>query len=378
MIGVVATLRRAWSEWWSPVWVERGAPVWARLVVTVLFSTAIALVFTAFSWLLSGSGDFWRYFVVSQCIGFAIHGLFSFGGWLLGAARINAMGSVARAFYFSLIPLGGTLIGYLVGFPLVGLDVVAFFTSGRFVIGVLMVWTVLTVVWWRFYAVKLRLIKAEGAREAERARVTEMERRALDAQLRALQAQIEPHFLFNTLANVVSLIDTQPAQARRMLERLIALLRGSLSASRAEQATLGQEFDLCRAYLDILAIRMAGRLAYDIEIDPALRALPTPPMLLQPLVENAIQHGLEPKVEGGRMLLRARQQGDAVEVIVQDDGIGFGNMTRGGGVGLSNLRARLATHFADRAGLVIEDAEPGTRVRLRLPLATAPALPQAA
>ncbi|MFN7433087.1 MAG: sensor histidine kinase, partial [Betaproteobacteria bacterium] len=204
------------------------------------------------------------------------------------------------------------------------------------------------------------------------------ERQALDAQLRALQAQIEPHFLFNTLANVTGLIERQPADARRMLERLIELLRASLSASRAEQVTLAQELELCRAYLEIVALRMAGRLHYAIEADEAARRRPVPPLLLQPLVENAIQHGLEPKIEGGRVLVLAQQQGEALELIVQDDGAGFGNLTRGGGVGLSNLRERLATLFGDRARLTIEDAQPGTRVRLLLPPAAAPALARAA
>jgi sensor histidine kinase YesM len=294
---------------------------------------------------------------------------------------IDQWSGVRRALFFSLVPLTGLVIGYALSFALFALIDKNFhlrWISIWWVTGALMIWAVISFVMWRFYKKELQIAETQQQLALDRARSAELERQAASAQLRTLQAQIEPHFLFNTLANVVSLIDTQPAQARRMLERLIALLRGSLSASRAEQATLGQEFDLCRAYLDILAIRMAGRLAYDVELDPALRALPAPPMLLQPLVENAIQHGLEPKVEGGRVLLRAQQQADAVEVIVQDDGIGFGNLTRGGGVGLSNLRARLATLFAGRARLVIEDAQPGTRVRLLLPLATAPALAQAA
>ncbi|MDZ7651567.1 MAG: sensor histidine kinase [Burkholderiaceae bacterium] len=242
------------------------------------------------------------------------------------------------------------------------------FLSGWFVAGALMIWALLSLFWWRFYVGKFRLAEAEKQLAADRERAAVLERQALDARLRSLQAQIEPHFLFNTLANVVSLVDAQPADAKRMLERLIDLLRGSLSASRAQHATLGQEADLLRAYLDILAIRMAHRLRYEIAIDVSLRAQPLAPMLLQPLVENAIQHGLEPKVEGGRVRITASERGPELEVVVEDDGVGFGATTRGGGVGLSNLRERLAALYGVRARLAIEDARPGTRARLTLPL----------
>ncbi|MCE2969241.1 MAG: sensor histidine kinase [Burkholderiales bacterium] len=366
MSEFVATLRHAWGEWWSPAWVDRGAPQWAHWVVTFLFSTVIAVVFAAFGFLLTGRGKFWDYFIVSQCIGFAIHGLFSLGGWLLGAQRINAFGRLANASYFSVIPLLGLVIGYAVGFALIGFDVSAMFGSGRFWLGVIFVWAVLSVVWWRFFVVKLRLAEAEGAREAERARAAELERRALDAQLRTLQAQIEPHFLFNTLANVVSLIDSAPAQARQMLERLIELLRASLAASRAPLTTLGQEADLARAYLDVMALRMGPRLAYEIALPAPLRALPVPPLLVQPLIENAIEHGLEPKVQGGRVELRATAGGEVVQIEVRDDGLGFGAATSSG-IGLTNLRERLAAQYGDRARLAIEDAQPGTRVRITLP-----------
>jgi sensor histidine kinase YesM len=384
---VTQHLRAAWSSWWSPRFADsEGQPLWAMVAVTFIWNTLIGLVLTAFAWVFSGGRlDFeralWINSITAQCIGFSIFGLFLLAGLVIGGRVIDQWRGVRRALFFSLVPLTGLVIGYALSFALFALIDENFhlrWVSGWWVTAALMIWAVVSFVMWRFYKKELQIAETQQQLALDRARGAELERQAASAQLRALQAQIEPHFLFNTLANVVSLIDTQPAQARRMLERLIALLRGSLSASRAEQATLGQEFDLCRAYLDILAIRMAGRLAYDIEIDPALRALPAPPMLLQPLVENAIQHGLEPKVEGGRVLLRAQREADAVEVIVQDDGVGFGNLTRGGGVGLSNLRARLATLFADRARLVIEDAQPGTRVRLLLPNTTAPAFAQAA
>jgi two-component sensor histidine kinase len=378
-MSIAQTLLTAWRGWWSPYFKDsQSQPLWADLVVTFLFSAAIGLVLTAFSWVFSaGRVDFgrmlWINFVVAQCIGFSIHGGFTLAAALIGADRIDSWTGARRALFFSLVPLGGVVVGYALGFLL--LDLVdgrmrLRFLSGWFVAGALMIWALLSLFWWRFYVGKFRLAEAEKQLAADRARAAELQRQALDAQLRTLQAQIEPHFLFNTLANVVSLIDAQPAAAKRMLERLIDLLRGSLSASRAQHATLGQEAELVRAYLDILAIRMGARLRYEIAVDESLRALPLAPMLLQPLVENAIQHGLEPKIDGGRVRVTASARDGSVEIVVEDDGVGFGASTRGGGVGLANLRARLAALFGGQARLAIEDARPGTRVRLSLPRAS--------
>jgi sensor histidine kinase YesM len=196
----------------------------------------------------------------------------------------------------------------------------------------------------------------------------DLQRQAIDAQLRSLQAQIEPHFLFNTLANVVSLIDTAPDKARLMLERLIELLRASLAASRSERTTLGQETALIAAYLDILRIRMGERLSYTINVPPELLNVSIPPLSLQPLVENSIKHGLEPKLEGGSVHLSARTEGGALQLDVEDDGLGF-SLHPGAGVGLANLRDRISSLYGARARLVIEELARGTRVRMTIPLA---------
>ncbi len=379
-------LKAAWSSWWSIRFSDsEGVPLWAMTTVTFIWNIAIGLGLSAFVWVFSGGRldlgrTLWMNLLTAQFIGFSIFGLFWLAGAVIGGKRIDSWTGGLRALFFSAVPLLGLANGYALAFGVIGLIDEGFnvrWLSGWWLAGALMVWAVISLITWRFYKKELRIAEAEQQLALDRARTAELERQAASAQLRALQAQIEPHFLFNTLANVVSLIDAQPQDARRMLERLIALLRASLSASRAGHGTLGEEFDLCRAYLDILAIRMGGRLQCAVEIEPGLRTLPVPPMLVQPLVENAIQHGLEPKVEGGRVQLRARTLGDQVEVSVEDDGVGFGALTRGGGVGLSNLRERLASSFAG-ARLVIEDAQPGTRVRLLLPLPSRAHLPQAA
>ena len=192
-----------------------------------------------------------------------------------------------------------------------------------------------------------------------------------EAQLRALQAQIEPHFLYNTLANVVSLIDGQPAQARRMLERFIDYLRASLAGSRAGSATLGAELDLAASYLDVLGVRMGQRLRWRIEADNACRALPIAPMLIQPLVENAVMHGLEPKVDGGEIVLRAAVDDGVLRVEVRDSGRGLvaAPPRPGGGVGLSNLRERVRQLHGPGARLeLLDNPGGGVVARLLLPL----------
>jgi len=196
-----------------------------------------------------------------------------------------------------------------------------------------------------------------------------------EARLRALQAQIEPHFLYNTLANVLGLIDTRPAQARHMLERFIDYLRASLAASRAESATLGGELDQAGAYLDVLGVRMGERLRYRIEADAACRLLPIAPMLLQPLVENAVMHGIEPKLEGGEIVVRARVDGPNLCVEVADSGLGLGMAPPrpGGGVGLHNLRERVRQLHGAQAQLQLFDNQPcGVIARLLLPLTVPP------
>jgi signal transduction histidine kinase len=369
-----ATLRASWRAWWSPMFYRgRPGPGWLQWLWTFLFNSAIAIGLTLVSGGAARRIDLWTTlqwnFVIAQSIGFTIHVLFVLAARLPGAARIDRFTSPQRVAFFAGIPIAGVFIGYGIGLTIMGVDVPQMvFERPSVVVAIVLLSVLMSAVWYRFMANKARLAEAEAEQERQRARAVELERQALDAQLRSLQAQIEPHFLFNTLANVVSLIDSSPADARRMLEKLIALLRQSLAASRAEHVSLGQETELLRAYLDILAIRMGGRLAYEIDVPAELREQRVPPLLVQPLVENAIQHGLEPKVEGGTVRFRARADGGTLALEVSDDGLGFGATTSGGGVGLANLRQRLAAHYGERGRLSIEDGAPGTTVRVSLPL----------
>ncbi len=203
-----------------------------------------------------------------------------------------------------------------------------------------------------------------------RERLACSERGAAEARLKLLQAQIEPHFLFNTLANLQALIGTDPQRAQAMLSHLDGYLRATLASTRNDQCTLAEEFALLRGYLEILAIRMGPRLAYTLELPDALAKARLPPMLLQPLVENAIKHGLEPKVEGGTLRVAASAEGGRLVLLVEDSGLGFGAAaTAGTGVGLAHVKERLAAVYGEAATAEVgAAARGGVRVTLQLPL----------
>jgi LytS/YehU family sensor histidine kinase len=186
---------------------------------------------------------------------------------------------------------------------------------------------------------------------------------------------MEPHFLFNTLANVLSLIDHDAPRARLMLEGFTDYLRSSLGSLRHQDATLGSELDLARAYLGLMQMRMEDRLRFVIADDPALRGARLPALLLQPLVENAIHHGLEANVEGGRIGITARAEGRMLVVEVIDDGLGLAAppRRRGAGMALANLRERLEVRYGHAASLTLTGGSPGAVATLRLPLQNTPA-----
>ncbi|SNT16562.1 Histidine kinase-, DNA gyrase B-, and HSP90-like ATPase [Noviherbaspirillum humi] len=301
--------------------------------------------------------------VFSMCIGLLAQLLID-GGRLLfwGCKRpagvpfmllLAAAGPVA---YF-----GGTSLGYLLLNPYYSdlrLSLASHRTS-------LLVLTLLAcfIGSWLFWS------RSRMAELAARAEATE--KRALLAQLQLLQAQIEPHMLFNTLANLQALIDIDTARAQQMLDQLIVYLRATLASSRADTVTLAEEFRLLEAYLSLMAVRMGTRLAYSLDLPAELAARRIPPMLLQPLVENAIRHGLEPKVGAGRVDISAAVDGPNLRLTVADTGLGLqaAGATRGSGIGLDNVRERLRALAGGGAGLTLQPNAPeGTRATITLPL----------
>jgi signal transduction histidine kinase len=306
--------------------------------------------------------------LTANAIGYTIHALFALGAVTGLEAWARRTHQVAKVLYYTLASSLGVVIGFLMVSTLVGDGTfkhwlrspgwVAFMAFSSLLVSVILS----VIFFWRE-----RHARDEAELERRRLHAERVEREAVLANLRALQAQIEPHFLFNTLANVTSLIDPDPAKARRMLENFIRFLRSSLNATRSESTTLADEAELIAAYLDVLEIRMGARLRYEIDVPADLHAYTLPPMLLQPVVENSIRHGLEPKVEGGLVRVAARREGANVLVEISDSGVGFSPVTRGG-VGLTNLRDRLRLIYGEAASLVVgESAAGGASVTLSLP-----------
>jgi signal transduction histidine kinase len=223
---------------------------------------------------------------------------------------------------------------------------------------------------------------AGGKRRAERiateatkrAETEQLGRTVLEARMEALQAQIEPHFLFNTLASIDQLILTDPPRASRMQQSLIRYLRSAMPQMReGRRPSLGQQLDLCGAFLEIMAVRMEGRLQPVVRVPEGLRSAVFPSMMLQTLVENAIKHGLEPKPEGGRLEISAEVVDGQLVVHVLDTGIGFMPKTEGG-VGLANVRERLKVLYNGRAELIITvPPAGGTCATIKVPYEIAPA-----
>jgi LytS/YehU family sensor histidine kinase len=187
---------------------------------------------------------------------------------------------------------------------------------------------------------------------------SELERKALDARFRLLQAQVAPHFLFNTLANVQTLVESGAPQASQVLRSLIAYLRAAVPRLHETRTTLGQELDLVRAYLEVMHMRMPDRLRFVFKIDPAASGIDCPPMTLLTLVENAVRHGIDPSEIGGLIEVDVRLKSGRCTVQVSDTGVGLKAMGHGLGTGLASLRERLQLAFAGQAEVRLSDVEP--------------------
>ena len=229
-------------------------------------------------------------------------------------------------------------------------------------------------------------VVAGGKRRAEltaneatkRAETEQLERTVLEARMEALQAQIEPHFLFNTLASIDQLIQTDPPRASKMQQSLIRYLRSAMPQMReGRRPSLGQQVNLCSAFLEIMSVRMEGRLQPVVSVPEGLKSAVFPSMMLQTLVENGIKHGLEPKPEGGRLEIGAEIVDGQLAVHVLDNGVGFMPKAEAG-VGLANVRERLKALYDGRAELIISvPPAGGTCATIKVPYEIAPATPPA-
>ena len=335
---------------------------WLVKLQYFLQTMAFCLAISAIQYAFQSGRPYELPLIYSICIGGATWALIDFGrhlfdssaetGWPQGIAGL-------------LLPMAGIVGGYLIG--TLGGDWWFGWSSwdlgGRSQLPVSIMVTALAGVAGTYY------FYSRSKNIYLETKMSEARRHASEAKLKLLQAQLEPHMLFNSLANLRVLISTDAERAQAMLDHMIAYLRSTLNASRASSHTLQAEFDRLRDYLELLAVRMGPRLAYQLDLPPDLSGHAVPTLLLQPLVENAIQHGLEPKVEGGNIAVRAYRDGNAIVLEVQDTGVGMsGNQAQAGGFGLAQVRERLSATYGNQGTFaLVAGGGSGTKVRIAFP-----------
>ncbi|MGQ5523530.1 sensor histidine kinase [Chitinimonas sp. PSY-7] len=333
--------------------------LWRNLLITLLVNTLAGIFFS-----LTSESPPWRVMLTTHTVGVSV-----FVALTLTFTVIKPSPAREPLYFMGAITVGGVLglaINWLVRLDEVAWMVIEYprYLLASLIVMMLSAAVVASVLWGRE-----KIGRLEAAYHAEQAKRGSQDKMLVQAQLRMLQAQIEPHFLFNTLASVQSLIDASPTTAKQMLGLFNDYLRASLARTRDTKATVRQELELLRTYLGIFQIRMADRLKFEIACPATLQDALLPPMLLQPLVENAIRHGLEPKIEGGTVYITVSVQAEQLIADIVDDGLGLPAGVYGGGVGLANVHARLNTLYGSQAQLVLSSQpEGGVRARISLPL----------
>jgi sensor histidine kinase YesM len=342
---------------------RRITPSLARdLFYTLLMCVAITLTFSFITLLnvptATLSGLLYRNLVYSLAIGYAIHLL----NYAVNRVMNAMMGDQAQRYAVAAgviaSALGGVL-GFIIASSVVGSRI-------RMWTGMLIAVAWISALLAGMVIAQRRRMLAELAFERERNARIEAERLMTASRLKLLQAQIEPHFLFNTLAGVSSLIELDPRAARKMVDELCVFLRAALDSTRRPTATLKRELDVISAYLSVLKVRMGARLDYVIDAPIELMETDVPSMILQPLVENAVQHGIDSRLDGGQVRIRVRRTDDKLQLMVMDNGEGF-KTTSTENVGMGTVRERLEVLFGARAALRIEHDNGWTQVIVELP-----------
>lgn len=342
----------------SPAGPPTLARLWGRGLVVLVLNTAIAGMVMATGLARGGAAE---EIAFSQAIGLSI--------WLTveGVAALPLRPKRRVAGYGVAIGVG-SLAGASLGAGLVrGEPWAGIWASGTF-LRALPIGLIFGVVITGLLMAGWRAARAESALVQRERRLAQAEQARLQARLELLQGQMAPHFLMNTLATIAGLIDREPQRARALVDDLSDLLRRTLAHSQAETAPLGDELDLIADYLAIMQARLGPRLAYRIAADEAVRRRPVPPLVVQPLVENAVKHGIEPVPAGGTISVSAAAATGGIAITVAQDGAAPGTGAPGTGVGHGNLRARLQALYGAAAELRLE-AEPdgGTAAQLHLP-----------
>ncbi len=344
------------TRWWDPLAAGIRGVSWQTFALILAINTGFAaLLFSA------GPLPFWHPFITAQCFGLSI------------AYAVNVASPWEKThpvWRLVLAVFVGSVVGYALVILIKGYRVADFVAdTHRFT------WTFIGGFWCGLFVSLFFLLKFREARSRAQLLRSEADRnllskQAIEAELKLMQAQVEPHFLFNTLASVQFLTESDPPKAGQMLGHLLSYLRAALPQIRSGGSTLGQEADLASAYLSIMQMRMGTRLRFAIDVPAELRAHSFPPMLLMSVVENAVKHGIEPQADGGEIRLEARRVDDALCVSVIDTGRGLAGPT-GRGVGLTNLRERLEALYGQRSRFMLEAVEPrGARARIEIPHVT--------
>ena len=327
---------------------------WATMLATALFSFGIAVIV----WALSIDTQFWESLAVSLSIGLTINLAFI----LLSPILLKYLNPY-------LVPIPVTAIGLAVGLIIGGTIISGqplFFYVGNYATLVLGIF--FGIVGFIIFSTSARLKQTTIALTQANLEKEQQEKLLLENELKLLQAQIEPHFLFNTLSNIAGLIHTKPDAAEATLHNLTTLLRSSLKRTRTDSITMGEEIEIARAYLDIHKIRMQNRLEYSLQMDPQLELCQVTPMLMQPLIENAIMHGIDPLEEGGKVCVSAKVAEANVVIEVCDTGAGMSTYSKQG-TGLTNIKKRLHAVFGANASLELSDNHPrGVITRLTMPM----------
>lgn len=327
------------------------------LFYTFIFDTLIAVFLTGIKF---GEG-FLINFIFSQCIGLSICSCV-----LIAHRFFQNAGPFLKAIWVASALIIGTIGGSYLGSVVSGLSSTAVFEKHS-LIQLLFLGVMFGAIITYIFASREQIAQSQAQIQEEKIKRLTSEKKAVEANLKLLQAQIEPHFLFNTLSNVLSLLDSNPQKGKSMLVDLIQYLRASLSKIRKAQATLGQEMEMIAAYLNIFKVRMGGRLNYEIDLPQNLKSISFPPMLIQPLVENAIKHGLEPRIDGGEIRIRGELKDGLLRLEVVDTGGGFEEKADSG-LGLSSIRERLQSLYGDKGRLILEQIQPhGLKAIIEVP-----------
>ena len=317
------------------------------LFYTFVFDTLIAVFLTGIRF---GDG-FLINFIFSQCIGLSICGCVLIANRFFENAK-----PYFKAILVAAALIIGTIGGSYLGSLISGISAASLFAKHS-LLQLLLLGVMFGVIITYFFASREQITRSQTQVQEEKIKRLISDKKAAEANLKLLQAQIEPHFLFNTLSNVLTLLDNDPQNGKSMLVDLIKYLRASLSKIRNSQATLGQEMEMIEAYLSIFKVRMGDRLSYKINLPQNLKAISFPPMLIQPLVENAIKHGLEPRIEGGEIRIFGELNDGLLRLEVADTGGGFGENAESG-LGLSSIKERLRSLYGNKGRLIIEPIEP--------------------